>query len=49
MCDHVSSVVQQDLKSSPLLVVRIYGTVKAVKVHKVDTKVIIQPSGVSPC
>jgi hypothetical protein len=44
MCDYVSFVVHQDLKSFSLLVVRIYDTVKAVKVHKVN----IQPSGMSP-
>ena len=44
-CDYVSLVVYQDLKSLSLLVVRLYDTVKAVKVHKVN----IQPSSMSPC
>ncbi len=34
----LSSVVHQDLKSSSLLVVRLYDTVKAVKVHKVNIR-----------
>src|SRR6266403_831825 len=37
-CDSISSVVHRDLIPSSLLVVRLYDTVNAIKVHKVNIR-----------